>query len=54
MITQYLLKLVGNHGKGLKDGIRRACDCYDPLRAVALGDVYSCATLGEKTCSIIA
>ena len=47
----YLLKLVGNHGKSLEDGIRRARDGHDSFWAVAFRDVDPCPALegGEQT-----
>lgn len=41
----YLLKLVCYHSKGLEDGIGRACDGDNSLRAVSLRDVDPGTTL---------
>lgn len=34
--ASYLFKLIGDHGKGLEDGISGACDGHDPFWAVPL------------------
>lgn len=41
----HLLKLVGDHGKGLEDGVGGACDGHDSFWAVSLRDVDPRAAL---------